>query len=544
MKTIASLAALFGLTVGGCAGLQEGQFEGLGSHVRIITFESPEALAWFNQGLNFLYAFNHDEAIRSFEKAAELDPTCALAPWGVALANGPHINNPMVDEAHAKAAWTALVKAQALASKASPVEKALIDALGKRYANPQPEDRSGLDKAYAAAMRAVWKAYPKDADIGALFAEALMDTRPWDLWTIDGKPQPETPEIVQTLESAIALNPKHPLALHLYIHAVEASPEPGKADAAAETLRTLTPGLGHLVHMPSHIDVRRGRWEQAVAANLRAMATDAAYIRRAKPPGFYRIYMAHNHHMLAFASMMRGESKQATDALKDMLAQMPEEFLAALAPIVDGFLASPFEVHLRFGRWEEMLKEPEPKEIFPLSRTLWRFCRSVSLGALGRAAEAREEQKKFTEARTKVSKEATFGNNSAADLLAVAEKMLEGELLYHEGKEAEAFANLREAVGREDGLRYDEPPDWIQPVRHTLGAALLRSGKAAEAEAVYREDLKRWPHNGWSLHGLAASLRRQGKASDAAGTEKEFKQVWKNADLPITSSCLCLPGAK
>ncbi len=274
------------------------------------------------------------------------------------------------------------------------------------------------------------------------------------------------------------------------------------------------------------------------------MATDAEYLRRSKPPGFYRIYMAHNHHMLAFASMMRGESRQATEALKEMIEQMPEEFVLAIAPIVDGYLASPFEVHLRFGRWQAMLGEPEPREMFPLSRALWRFARAVSLAALGRTAEAREEQKKFAEARAKVPKESTFGNNSAADLLALAERMTEGEILYREGKEAEAFAALREAVAREDGLRYDEPPAWIQPVRHTLGATLLRSGRAAEAEAVYREDLRRWPMNGWSLFGLSKSLASQGKAKEASEVEAKFREVWKNADLPITSSCLCLPAAR
>jgi tetratricopeptide (TPR) repeat protein len=526
------------------AGLKEGQFEGTGAHTRTITTSSPDCQAWFNQGLNFLYAFNHDEAIRSFQKAAEADPTCAMAPWGVALANGPHINNPQVDADHAKAAWKAMSMARERESAASPVEKALIDALGKRYTDPQPEDRGALDKAFAEAMRGVWKEYPKDADVGAICAESLMDLHPWDLWTVEGKPQEWTPEIVWVLETVMLFAPKHPMALHLYIHAVEASPDPGRADIAADTLRTLTPGLGHLVHMPSHIDVRRGRWEEAVAANKRAMATDAAYIKRSKPPGFYRLYMAHNHHMLAFASMMRGESHQASESLRKMIAEMPEEFLAALAPMVDGFLASPYEVQLRFGKWEELLKEPEPKEIFPLARTLWRFARAVSLAALGRTAEAREEQKKFVEARGKVGKDASFGNNSAADLLGVAEKHLEGELLYREGKEAEAFASLREAVTREDALRYDEPPDWIQPTRHTLGAALLRSGKAAEAEEVYKADLKRWPMNGWSLFGLSRSLSMQGKKPEAAVEEAKFKSVWKNADLPITSSCLCLPAGK
>ncbi len=536
------LPCLTAAALAACTGLPSGRFEGTGPHTRTISTASPEAQAFFNQGLAFLYAFNHDEAIRSFEAAAKLDPGCAMAAWGVALANGPHINNPAVDAPHAKAAWAALGRAKALAARATPLERALIEALAPRYADPQPADRSGLDKAYADAMRALWQSNPKDADVGALFAEALMDLRPWDLWTAEGTPQPGTGEVLQVLEAVVALNGDHPLALHLYIHAVEASPEPGKADLAADRLRGLTPGLGHLVHMPSHIDVRRGRWAEAIAANRRAIAADEAYVRRAAPPDFYRLYMAHNRHMLAFAMMMRGEGRQATEAVREMIAAIPPAWLQANAPMVDGFLASPYELHLRFGRWEAMLAEPEPAEAFPLARALRRFARGVSLAALKRTVDARAEQKAFLEARGRVPKESFFGNNSAADLLAVAEAALAGEILYAEGKAEEAFASLREAVKREDALRYDEPPDWIQPVRHALGAALMQSGRAAEAEAVYREDLRRWPGNGWSLFGLAQSLRAQGKKAEAE--EADFKRVWAYADVALTSSCLCLPGRK
>lgn len=537
MRTFPLLLALLG-----CSSIEVDRFDGLGAHARRVTTASSEAQTYFDQGLAFLYAFNHDEAIRSFTRAGEIDPSCAMAFWGVAVANGPHINNPAVDEDHAKAAWAALGKARAQAVGASPVERALIDALGKRYADPQPADRSGLDKAYADAMREVWKAHPRDADVGALFGEALMDLRPWDLWTGDGKAQPGTGEVLQVLEAVIALSPNHPLALHLYIHAVEASPEPGKADVAAERLRDLTPGLGHLVHMPSHIDVRRGRWEEAVRANRKAIAADDAYVKRSAPPGFYRVYMAHNRHMLAFAAMNRGESRLATESIREMLEAMPADWLQAFAPVVDGFLATPYEMHLRFGRWDAMLAESAPAEIFPLSRALRHFARGVSFAALNRAADAREEHRKLLEARARVPKEATFGNNAAADLLAIADKSLRGEILYREGKADEAFKTLREAVALEDGLRYDEPPDWIQPVRHTLGAALMKSGLAAEAESVYREDLRRWPENGWSLFGLAQSLRAQGK--NAGEVDERFRKVWSRADVRLTSSCLCLPGSK
>jgi tetratricopeptide (TPR) repeat protein len=462
--------------------------------------------------------------------------------WGVALACGPHINNPGLDDARARLADRYASIAKSLSAYASPVERDLIDALAKRYADPPPEDRGPLDRAYADAMRAAWKKHPKDPDVGALCAEALMDLHPWDLWLADGRPRPWTGEIVHVLEETLALDPDHPLALHLYIHAVEASPEPGKADVAADRLRELQPGLGHLVHMPSHIDVRRGRWVEAMAANRKAVAADAAYVLRAQPPGFYRLYMAHNRHMLAFAAMMKGESRVALESVRAMLAGIPEAWLRENAGLVDGFLAAPLEVLLRFGRWEEVLAEPAPAATFPLARALRHFCRAVALAALGRPTEARDEQKRFRDGAARVPKDAAFGNNAAADLLGVAERMLEGELLYREGKADAAFAALREGVAREDALRYDEPPDWIQPVRHSLGAALLKSGRAAEAEAVYLEDLRRWPENGWSLLGLAKALRAQGK--DPAGAEARFAKAWAGADVAPSSSCLCFPGEK
>ncbi|HXG60151.1 MAG TPA: hypothetical protein VNO22_02145 [Planctomycetota bacterium] len=540
MKAFVRLAAV--TLAAGCAPLPEGRYEGLGHHTRAISTRSPAAQAWFDQGLNFLFAFNHDEAIRSFERAAALDPECAMAWWGISFAHGPHINNPALPPERAREAWKALTRARELAPKADPVERDLIEALGRRYADPPPEDRAPLDQAFAEAMGALRKKYPADADIGALAAEALMDVHPWDLYTSDGQPKEWTGPIVRLLEEVLAQSPNHPLALHLYIHAVEASSDPGRAVAAADRLRDLTPGLGHLVHMPSHIDVRVGTWEKGAKANLRAIAADDAYVARSKPPGFYRIYMSHNRHMLAFISMMRGQSAQATRAGRELVEAMPEAWLREYAAIADGFLATPYELHIRFGRWNEMLAEPEPLEMFPLSRALWRYARAVSLAALKRTVEARAEQKAFLEARARVPKEASLGNNSAADLLAVAEAALEGEILYREGKAEPAFAALREAVRREDALRYDEPPDWIQPIRHVLGAALLHAGRAAEAETVYRDDLARWPENGWSLLGLSRSLRAQGK--DARDVERRFREAWKDADIEATSSCLCLPLTK
>ena len=516
-------------------------FEGRGGFSRPVSTASPEAQRYFDQGLAFMYAFNHDEAIRSFRRAAELDPTCAMAFWGVAIANGPHINNPVVPEERAKAAWEALGRAKALAAGASPVERALIEALGARYALPQPEDRKPLEQAYADAMRKAWAAYPKDPDVGALFAESLADLRPWDLWTADGTPQPGTEELVATLEAVLALAPRHPLGNHLLIHAVEASPHPERADRAADTLRDLQPGLGHLVHMPSHIDVRRGRWSEAITANAKAMEADRRYTALSPAQGFYRLYMAHNHHMLTYAAMMTGQSALALRTIREMVADIPLEFFKA-NPFADGFMAMPLEVLMRFGRWDEVLAEPAFPDFVPISVALQHYARAVAFAAKDQLADAEKEQAAFLEARARVPKEAFFGNNTASDVLDVAESFMRGELLFRAGKIDEGLLSLREAAAREDRLRYDEPPDWIQPVRHALGAALLQAGRFAEAETVFRQDLAKLPENGWGLYGLSRALQLQKKTAEAAAAEKRFDAVWKQADLKIKSACLCLPG--
>lgn len=522
------------------AALRVPLYDGLGPHRRVVTTSSPEAQRYFDQGLAFLYGFNHDEAIRAFTRAAQLDPSCAMAWWGIGYANGPHINNPVVPEARSKATHEAVAKAQAAGGSA--VERALIGALAARYAWPAPDDRGPLDRAFADAMREVWRVHPDDADVGALFAESLMDLHPWDLWHPDGSAKDWTPEIVALLESVLASSPRHPLALHLYIHAVEASAEPGRADQAADNLRDLMPGLGHMVHMPSHIDVRRGRWDEAIAANTRAMAADHRYQERSPQQEFYRLYMAHNHHMRAFAAMMVGRSALALESVREMVAEMPADWLEQNAVWADGWVAMPIEVLMRFGRWEEVLAEPEPPVYLPLSRALRHYARGVAFAALDRVEEARTAQREFAAARKLVAPEATFGNNRAADLLDVAAALLEGEVRFRAGEREEGIASLRLAVEREDALRYDEPPDWIQPVRHALGAALLKAGRAAEAEAVFREDLLRLPGNGWAHFGLGRALRLQGRDAEAAGEEAIFAEIWKGADTEIDSPCLCQRG--
>jgi len=521
---------------------REPLFDGLGSRSRRVTTDSAQAQGYVDQGLKFLYAFNHDEAIRSFRQAATLDAGCAMAWWGIAYACGPHINNPAVDELHAREGAEALAKAREHRNGATPVERSLIEALSKRYADPPPEDRKPLDQAYADAMGAVWRSNPGDTDVGALYAEALMDLRPWDLWTHDGHPQPGTDEILAVLAAVLAKEPAHPLALHLSIHAQEASPHPERADAAADRLRNLQPGLAHLVHMPSHIDVRRGRWKEAEQTNEKAIAADEAYRKLRPNQGFYRLYMLHNRHMLAFAATMRGESARAIRAIDQMIAAVPPEWARQNAERADGVLAMPLELRMRFGRWDDVLAAAEPDEIFPTARAFRHAVRGAALVAKGKVDAARNELAAFVEAKRRVSDSSLIVINKAVDVLGVAEQLLTGEILYREAKPDEAFAALREAVRREDALRYSEPPDWIIPVRHALGAALMQSGRHAQAEQVYRDDLKRHPENGWSLFGLARSLELQGKTDEANRVRGRFEKAWADADVKLSASCFCQPG--
>lgn len=521
---------------------KEPMFQGLGTYSRIVTTESSSARRYFNQGLGFYHGFNHGAAIRAFKEAARIDPKCAMAHWGIALANGPHINFPMVPPPAAEAAWKELQLAQQNSEKASPVEKALIEALSHRYANPQPEDRKPLDEAYAAAMREVWKQFPEDQDVGALFAEAMMDLRPWNQWTLEGQPNPGTEEIVATLDAVLKLNPNHPFANHLYIHAVEASSHPELADAAADRLRNLQPGLAHNVHMPSHIDIRRGRWQQAIATNEKAIAADKGYRKIVGPPtGLLPVYAAHNRHMLAFGALMTGQREVAMKNVRAMVAEIPAKFVQENAAFADGFFAVPLEVMVRFGRWDEILAEPDKYPAgMPFVRAFHHAARATAYAAKGDTVKARKEQTLFLEAAKLVPKETQLGNNTAADVISLATHMLEGEILVAEKKLDAGVAELQAATKEQDALKYDEPPAWMIPIRHSLGAVLLKMRRFAEAEQVYRDDLARLPDNGWSLFGLAESLRQQQKNTDeVAALDAKFQKTWAKSDTKITTSCLC-----
>ncbi len=521
-------------------------FDNLGVHSRKITTSSPQAQRYFDQGLRFLFGFNHGMAVRSFEAAAALDPECAMAHWGIAVANGPHINFPLVPPPQAEKAWKHLELARKHAARGTPAEQALIEALGHRYAWPQPEDRRPLDEAYADAMRKLWWRFPKDDDNGSFFAEALMNLRPWDQWTPEGVPQPGTEEVVQVLDAVLALNLDHPFANHLYIHAVEASPNPERALAAADRLRALQPGLAHNVHMPSHIDIRTGDWHKAVTSNLKAIEADQAYRRIVGPPrDLVVLYAAHNRHMLAYAAMMTGQRDLALTHIRAMVAEIPADFMKEWAVAAEGFAAMPFEVLVRFGLWDEILAEPDTyPDYMPFTKALRHAARAIACAAKGDVQAARAEQALFVARAATIPAEATLGNNSLASIIAVATPMVEGEILVREGKLDAGFAALREAIVHEDRLRYDEPPGWILPVRHALGANLMAHGRYAEAEQVYREDLKRLPDNGWSLLGLSEALAKQKNEREAGGVLARFASVWRNADVTITSSCFCQPGAE
>ncbi|MSU47657.1 MAG: hypothetical protein EXS37_00920 [Opitutus sp.] len=518
-------------------------FEGLGSHRRSVTTTSATAQRYFDQGMNLLFGFNHGAAIRSFQESARIDPTCAMAHWGIALASGPHINAPFVPPPMAEQAWSALQLARKNAAGAKPVERALIEALGKRYAQPQPEDRGPLDRAYADEMRGVWKSYPNDTDVGVLFAEAMMDLRPWDQWTPAGQAQPGTDEVVATLDAVLRLDANHPFANHLYIHAVEASPHPERALAAADRLREAQPGLAHNVHMPSHIDIRVGDWHKAVTSNFRAVEAARGFHASAGPPaGMILFYNAHNHSMLTWAAMMTGQSALALRHARTMVAELPEEALKEFALIVEGVAAIPYEVLVRFGRWDDILAEPDHPDWMKMTRTLRHAARAIALAAKNDVKSARSEQAACLVASTRVPAGQTMGNNPASAIIAIVTAMVEGEILIREGKIDAGVAKLRDAVKAEDALKYDEPPGWILPVRHSLGATLTQAGRFGAAEEVYRDDLKRLPENGWSLFGLARSLKLQNKLAEAAAVEARFKKIWAKADLQLTSSCLCQPG--
>jgi len=508
-------------------------FDNLGGHHYAITTRVPLAQRYFDQGLRLYYAFNHAEAIHAFEEASRLDPDCAMCYWGLALAHGPNINAPM-ERGAALAAYDAIQKAIAREATANTKERALIHALAARYAAEPPEDRSSLDRAYADALRDVAQRHPTDDEVSTLYAEALMDLSPWNYWTADGKPRANTPQILAQLERVLAANPKHPGANHFYIHAVEAA-QPERAVAAAERLAAVMPGAGHVVHMPGHIYIRVGRYVDAIMANEHAVHADEVYIQDNRPKhGIYTLgYYPHNYDFLAFAASMIGRSSQTMTAAEKMRAATPPELLREPGmTFLQHHDTRYLQMQVRFARWQAILEAPAPAEDLRHARAMWQYARGRALAARRSIAEAEEalNQVRTTAATPEVASLRLEFNTSGA-ILGIAGEVLAGHIAEAKGDKSAAFAHLREAARLEDALTYGEPPEWSVPVRQELGMMLLRADRAREAEQVFREDLKRFPDNGWSLRGLALALRRQGRSDEADRMESRFRKVWTSADV-------------
>lgn len=514
-----------------------------GGYERAVTTESPEAQEWFSRGMFFCFAFDHEQADVAFKKALEHDPSMAMAYWGIAFAAGPNINNIMMDEARNKAASEAIARAKSLQAKCSPVERDLIAALDKRYAEPPPADRRALDEAYAEAMRTVHARHAADPDVAAIFAESLMALYPWDIWSPKGEPRPITLELVAVIERGLEQSPNHIGLNHCYIHTMEASLTPGKADAAADRLRDLAPGAPHLVHMPAHIDLRRGRYHAAVVANQRATEADKARTARVGPGGFYALYRAHNYHFLQYAAMFDGRKQVALQASRDVVKQIPVEALDAYPLMLEGFLAAPYHAMVRFGMWDEILAEPQPDAKRWVTTATHHYARGIALASLGRIDEARSERALFEAAFERVPQDSYIANNPSRTVLEIGRSMLAGEVEYRAKNYDAAFTHLRDAVRRDEELKYDEPWGWMQPAAHALGALLLEQGRLADAEVVYRSDLARHPNNGWSLGGLAECLERTGRRDEAIATRAQAKKAWERADVDMTVSCYCRRGA-
>jgi tetratricopeptide (TPR) repeat protein len=517
-------------------------YPGFGGYERRLTTASAETQRWFNQGIQLLYGFNHDEAIRSFQEAAAHDPEAPMPYWGIAYANGININDPQMNERRSTDAYRAAQQALERAGNASPAERALINAVAQRYAWPIPDDRTALDKAYADAMQAAFVDFPDDPDIATLYAESLMNLQPWDYWTNEGEPKGRTREFVAALEAVLDAHPNHPGANHFYIHAVEASSNPDIAVPAAERLTSIVPGSGHLVHMPSHIFIRVGRYADAAQSNIDAIEADQSYFQLAPPAQFYNLYYAHNIHFLAYAAMMSGQYERAINAARQLEAEIPEEALRELAPIAEGVMPTTFHVLIRFGKWEQILEEPDYPEWRYVSRAVRRYARVIALSALGRTGEAREAMAEFEAAAAECPDDWWVFNNKVDTILPIARNMAWGELLFREGDYNAAFDHLRTAVEMEEALVYDEPPAWMLPIRHALGALLMSAGRHAEAEEVYHADLEKNRDNGWALLGLSQALEAQGEGAEAQRVARRFSEVWADADVLPTSSCYCEPG--
>jgi tetratricopeptide (TPR) repeat protein len=510
--------------------------EGLGDLHHAVTTTSGRAQLFFDQGLRLTFAFNHAEALRSFKEAARLDPDCAMAYWGWALVLGPNLNLPMRPEVVAQA-HEAIQRAVALRNQASEAERAYIDALETRYTEDPQALRAPLDLAYAEAMASLSRRYPDDDDAATLYAAALMNVSPWNYWAPDGKPRGRTGEILRSLETVLARHPGHIGALHYYIHAVEAA-HPAGAETAADRLRGQAPGAGHLVHMPSHIYMQVGRYSDAFDANVRASRADEEYITQCRAQGIYPLnYYPHNLHFLAWAAMMEGRSAEAVAAARKVSSHVPADRRGDDWALYQTFLSMPLTVMTRFGMWQEILAEPAPPAESSYWRGIWHYARGLARLRTGRPDEARRELEEVRRiAAASDSAKTLVGFSDGRRLLSIARDVLAGEIAASRQSWEEAIARMDRAARIEGALTYEEPPGWIVPVRHHLGAVLLEAGRPEEAEVVFWQDLRRYPENGYSLSGLARALRNQGRTDEAGEMEERARRAWARSDVRITSS--------
>jgi tetratricopeptide (TPR) repeat protein len=507
---------------------------GLGSLQHPVSTSNPEAQKFFDQGLRLTFAFNHAEAARSFQQAAKLDPRLAMAFWGVAEAVGPNYNDPAGPDRF-KQAHEAIQKASDLAAGASPSEKAYIAAMALRFpADPKADMRLAAER-YRNAMGDLVKQFPDDLDAATLFAEAGMNLHPWGLWHPDGTPEGGTEEIIAALESVLRRDPNHMGAIHYYIHAVEASPNPERALAAANRLAALAPAAGHLVHMPGHVYIRTGDFDSAVKTNLLAAAADRAYMQANNSGGMYSaMYYSHNLHFIAACSGMNGNYAEARKAA-GLLAAHVGPHVKEIPPL-EGFMTVPLAVEVRFQKWDEILNMPQPDAGMKTTTVYWHFARGMALAGKGKVAEAEAEHRIVAEAADKTPPDQIFAmpiNNKTKDVLTIAQNVLGAKIAVVKHDSAGAISMLRRAIAVQDSLKYDEPPDWFYPVRESLGAVLLLNGNAAEAEKVFREDLDRNPRNPRSLFGLSEALRAQNRAYDAQFVDKQFQSNWKGTEIKL-----------
>jgi len=513
--------------------------EGMGDLHWQISSDSELAQQYFDQALTLSYGFNHLEAERSFREAARLDDDCAICFWGAALVLGPNINDPVPTAEREAKAYETLGEAIARSQHASDKERALIEALQTRYAERPPEDRASLDLAYAEAMRLVAKRFPDDLQIQTLFAEAMMDTMPWAYWTEDAQPKPLTQEVFATLDFVLERDPDHPGANHFYIHSVEQE-QPERGVKPADNLRRVVPGAGHLVHMPSHIYIRVGRYHDGSLANELAIEADNDYVTQCRAQGIYPVaYVPHNHHFLWATTTMEGRSADALDAARHTAQHVDRSLMREPEMgMLQHFSAIPYYALVRFGKWEEILAEPAPDEDLLYPTAVWHYARGIAYTRGRKLKEANEELRRVRAiaADPRLEEIRIWGLNPTSSLAEIAAAVLRAEIAAARKDVKTAVAQLRKAIAIEDSLIYGEPPDWFYPVRHNLGAVLLEAGRPGAAEKVYREDLARFPDNGWSLFGLAQSLRAQGKKEQAAEVQDRFEAAWQHADVEITAS--------